>query len=65
MKPDIGSSFSFAIWHGYTVGWPDTLQAGLCMARMRGGHIGYWIDKNFANRGYTTQGGRNPYPVCL
>jgi ribosomal-protein-alanine N-acetyltransferase len=22
---------------------------------MRGGHIGYWIDRNFANRGYTTQ----------
>jgi ribosomal-protein-alanine N-acetyltransferase len=21
---------------------------------MRGGHIGYWIDRNFANRGYTT-----------
>jgi ribosomal-protein-alanine N-acetyltransferase len=22
---------------------------------MRGGHIGYWIDRNFANRGFTTQ----------
>jgi len=27
---------------------------GVIYGAMRGGHIGYWIDRNFANRGYTT-----------
>jgi ribosomal-protein-alanine N-acetyltransferase len=27
---------------------------GVMYGAGRGGHIGYWIDRNFANRGYTT-----------
>ena len=49
-----GRSLSFAIWQQsqligqITLGW-------VMYGAMRGGHIGYWIDRNFANRGYTTQ----------
>jgi ribosomal-protein-alanine N-acetyltransferase len=28
---------------------------GIIFGAMRGAHIGYWIDKRFANRGYTTR----------
>ena len=28
---------------------------GIVFGAMRGAHIGYWIDRNFANKGYTTQ----------
>jgi ribosomal-protein-alanine N-acetyltransferase len=28
---------------------------GVMYGALRGAHIGYWIDKNFANRGYTTE----------
>jgi ribosomal-protein-alanine N-acetyltransferase len=28
---------------------------GVIYGALRAGHIGYWIDRNFANRGYTTQ----------
>jgi ribosomal-protein-alanine N-acetyltransferase len=48
-----GRSFSFAVWKG-----PDLIGqislGGVIYGAMRGGHIGYWIDRNFANRGYTT-----------
>jgi len=49
-----GRSLSFAIWHGSQLIGQITL-GGIMYGAMRGGHIGYWIDRNFANRGYTTQ----------
>jgi ribosomal-protein-alanine N-acetyltransferase len=48
-----GRSFSFAIWHGKNLIGQISL-GGVIYGAMRGGHIGYWIDRNFANRGYTT-----------
>jgi ribosomal-protein-alanine N-acetyltransferase len=48
-----GRSFSFAIWHGENLIGQISL-GGVIYGAMRGGHIGYWIDRNFANRGYTT-----------
>ncbi|CAB4563613.1 MAG: GNAT family N-acetyltransferase [Actinobacteria bacterium] len=48
-----GRSFSFAIWKGPNLIGQISL-AGVIYGAMRGGHIGYWIDRNFANRGYTT-----------
>jgi ribosomal-protein-alanine N-acetyltransferase len=48
-----GRSFSFAIWHGTNLIGQISL-GGVIYGAMRGGHIGYWIDRNFANRGYTT-----------
>ena len=48
-----GRSFSFAIWHGNNLIGQISL-GGVIYGAMRGGHIGYWIDRNFANRGYTT-----------
>jgi len=49
-----GRSFSFAIWSGANLIGQISL-GGVIYGAMRGGHIGYWIDRNFANRGYTTQ----------
>lgn len=49
-----GRSFSFAIWHQRNLVGQISL-GGLIYGAMRGGHIGYWIDKNYANRGFTTQ----------
>ncbi len=49
-----GRSFSFAIWHGSQLVGQITL-GGVMYGAMRGGHIGYWINRNFANRGFTTQ----------
>ncbi len=48
-----GRSFSFAIWNGKNLIGQISL-GGVIYGAMRGGHIGYWIDRNFANRGYTT-----------
>jgi [ribosomal protein S5]-alanine N-acetyltransferase len=53
-----GRAFSLAIWH--ESGSEKTLigqitLGGVMYGAMRGGHIGYWIDKDFANRGLTTQ----------
>jgi len=48
-----GRSFSFAIWNQAQLIGQITL-GGVMYGAMRGGHIGYWIDRNFANRGYTT-----------
>jgi ribosomal-protein-alanine N-acetyltransferase len=28
---------------------------GVMYGALRGAHIGYWIDRNYANRGFTTQ----------
>ena len=49
-----GRSFSFAIWHQRNLIGQISL-GGVILGAMRGGHIGYWIDKNYANRGFTTQ----------
>lgn len=48
-----GRSFSFAIWQaGNLIG--QISLGGVLYGAMRGGHIGYWIDRNYANKGYTT-----------
>ena len=49
-----GRSLSFAIWQGKNLIGQISL-GGIIYGAMRGGHIGYWIDRNFANRGYTTK----------
>jgi ribosomal-protein-alanine N-acetyltransferase len=47
-------SFSFAIFHGKTLIGQISL-GGVIYGAMRAGHIGYWIDRHYANKGYTTQ----------
>lgn len=47
-------SFSFAIWHERNLIGQISL-GGVIFGAMRGGHIGYWIDRNYINKGYTTQ----------
>lgn len=49
-----GRSMSFAIWQGHNLIGQISL-GGIIYGAMRGGHIGYWIDRNYANRGYTTK----------
>ena len=49
-----GRSYSFAIWHQRNLVGQISL-GGVILGAMRGAHIGYWIDKNYANRGFTTQ----------
>ena len=49
-----GRSFSFVIWKGPNLIGQITL-GGVSSGALRGGHIGYWIDQEYANRGYTTQ----------
>jgi len=49
-----GRSYSFLIWHGANLVGQITM-GGVIYGALRGAHIGYWIDRNFANRGYTTQ----------
>lgn len=46
-------SFSFAIWNEESLIGQISL-GGVIYGALRGGHIGYWVDRNFANRGYTT-----------
>jgi len=48
-----GRSFSFAIWHNANLIGQISL-GGVIYGALRGGHIGYWIDRNYANKGYTT-----------
>ena len=48
-----GRAFSFAIWHGENLIGQISL-GGVLYGAMRGGHIGYWIDQSYANKGYTT-----------
>lgn len=49
-----GRSYSFMIWHGKNLVGQITL-GGVIYGALRGGHIGYWIDKNYAGRGFTTE----------
>lgn len=49
-----GRSLSFAVWSEKNLIGQISL-GGIIYGAMRGGHIGYWIDRNFANRGYTTR----------
>lgn len=49
-----GRSYSFLIWHGKNLVGQITM-GGVMYGALRGAHIGYWIDKNFANRGMTTE----------
>ena len=47
-------SISFAIWHeNKLIG--QISMGGIIMGAMRGAHIGYWIDREYAGRGYTTE----------
>ena len=49
-----GRSYSFFIWHENNLVGQITM-GGVMYGALRGAHIGYWIDRNFANRGFTTQ----------
>lgn len=49
-----GRSYSFMIWQGKNLIGQITL-GGVIYGALRGGHIGYWIDKNYAGRGLTTE----------
>ena len=49
-----GRTISLAIWQGPNLIGQITM-GGIIYGALRGAHIGYWIDRNFANRGYTTQ----------
>ena len=47
-------SMSLAIWYqGSLVG--QITMGGIVMGALRGAHIGYWVDKRFANLGITTK----------
>lgn len=47
-------SISFAIWHENNLIGQISM-GGIIMGAMRGAHIGYWIDREYAGRGYTTE----------
>lgn len=49
-----GRSISLVIWSGANLIGQITL-GGVAYGAQRGAHIGYWIDKDFANRGITTR----------
>jgi ribosomal-protein-alanine N-acetyltransferase len=49
-----GRSYSFFIWEGKNLIGQITM-GGVMLGALRGAHIGYWIDRHYANRGYTTQ----------
>jgi ribosomal-protein-alanine N-acetyltransferase len=49
-----GRSYSFVIWKGDALIGQITM-GGVIYGAMRGAHIGYWIDCDHANRGFTTQ----------
>jgi len=49
-----GRSYSFLIWSGSNLIGQITM-GGVMYGALRAAHIGYWIDRNFANKGYTTQ----------
>lgn len=51
-------SISLGIWlkeSGAEIFIGQITLGGIVFGAMRGGHIGYWIDQGFANRGYTTR----------
>ena len=47
-------SISFAIWRENNLIGQISM-GGIIMGAMRGAHIGYWIDREYAGRGYTTE----------
>lgn len=49
-----GRSLSLAIWYAGNLIGQITL-GGISYGAYRGGHIGYWIDQRFANKGLTTR----------
>jgi len=49
-----GRSYSFLIWSGANLIGQITM-GGVMYGALRSAHIGYWIDRNYANKGYTTQ----------
>lgn len=49
-----GRSFSFGIFKGPTLIGQINL-GGIIYGALRGGHIGYWIDREYSNRGYMTR----------
>ena len=48
-----GRSFSFGIFLGPNLIGQINL-GGVIYGALRGAHIGYWIDRNYSNRGYMT-----------
>ena len=53
-----GRAFSLAIWHQNRQGRNligQITMGGVMYGAMRGAHIGYWIDRAYTNRGFTTQ----------
>ena len=48
-----GRSYSFMVWHGKNLVGQITM-GGVIYGALRGAHIGYWIDRNYAGRGFTT-----------
>lgn len=49
-----GRSYSLMIWQDKNLVGQITM-GGVIYGALRGAHIGYWIDKNYAGRGYTTE----------
>lgn len=49
-----GRSYSFILWSGSNLIGQVTL-GGVIYGALRGAHIGYWIDRNYANRGLMTE----------
>jgi [ribosomal protein S5]-alanine N-acetyltransferase len=47
-------SISFAIWSGNNLIGQISMGV-IILGALRGAHIGYWIDRSYAGRGYTTQ----------
>jgi ribosomal-protein-alanine N-acetyltransferase len=47
-------SISFAIWYENNLIGQISM-GGIILGALRGAHIGYWIDRAYAGRGYTTE----------
>jgi ribosomal-protein-alanine N-acetyltransferase len=47
-------SSSFAMWHQNNLIGQISM-GGIILGALRGAHIGYWIDRAYAGRGYTTE----------
>jgi ribosomal-protein-alanine N-acetyltransferase len=48
-----GRSYSFMVWKDNNLVGQITM-GGVIFGALRGAHIGYWIDHNYAGRGFTT-----------